>query len=98
MRLLWLTDSDDAILNANGGDLNLFRVNVEKRTDGYYLTDYWYSDARYIESLTILDDTKVNGWGMERAAVPEFDSIPEPATATLSLLALAGLAARRRRR
>lgn len=60
LKALWVTDSDDAILNANGGDLNLFRVNVEKRTDGYYLTNYWYSDARYIESLTILDDTKVS--------------------------------------
>ena len=41
---------------------------------------------------------KVNSSYVVAPVIPETPSIPEPATATLSLLALAGLAARRRRK
>ncbi len=48
-----------------------------------------------------LNDFNVYGQGLTEAQMKEYAtsaSIPEPATATLSLLALAGLAARRRRK
>lgn len=91
---LWLTDSDDAILNAEK-DLELFKVKVEKRENGYYMADYWYETARYIESITVLDAARIDeDWG---AAMQRVYLIPEPASATLSLLALGCLAVRRRR-
>lgn len=91
---LWLTDSDDAI--GSSGDLDLFRVSVEYKDDALYLPDYWNSGARYVESLTVLDASATDAWGMPRIELTP--PVPEPTTATLSLLALAGLAARRRRR
>ena len=45
------------------------------------------------QAVAFAADASKNGWAMVAAA-----SVPEPTTATLSLLALAGLAARRRRR
>ncbi len=52
------------------------------------------SVSNVIDSLVIYDDV-LTGSALTYAAMT---SIPEPATATLSLLALAGLAARRRRK
>ncbi len=49
----------------------------------------------------IIFNSNYTGWSDQNMAVVSFNavpSIPEPATATLSLLALAGLAARRRRK
>ena len=95
---LWVTDSDDAIFNV--GDQDLFRVSVEYKDGAIYLSDYWYEEARYLESLTVLDATKTDAWNLERVllSTPAPYSIPEPTTATLSILALAALAARRRRK
>ena len=45
----------------------------------------------YLGNFEIFDITESDRWGLQRI-------IPEPTTATLSLLALAGLALRRRRR
>lgn len=97
---LWVTDSDDNILNKADSDsaavdLGLFKVNVEITEQGYYLSDYWYEDARYIDALTVLDATQTDGWNLERVYLTA--PVPEPATATLSLLGLVALAARRRR-
>ncbi len=47
-------------------------------------------------TLSIAADRNKNGFGL--VALKGINSVPEPATATLSLLALAGLAARRRRK
>lgn len=68
---LWVTDSDDNILNKADSDsaavdLGLFKVNVEITEQGYYLSDYWYEDARYIDALTVPDATQTDGWKPER--------------------------------
>lgn len=94
---LWVTDSDDNILNPTG-DLDLFRLSVEYRDGNIYLPDYWYGEVK-VDSLTVLDATKTDSWKLERIYIdlPSPLSVPEPTTATLSLLALAALSVRRRR-
>lgn len=59
------------------------------------MSDYWYEDARYIDALTVPDATQTDGWKPERVYLTA--PVPEPATATLSLLGLVALAARRQR-
>ncbi len=100
---LWLTDSDDAQSgNWHEGNDGLFAASVTMSSDGVaYLTTTeneqwenggytykgtWYSDELdyHIDSVFLLDSTAF--------------SVPEPATATLGLLALTGLAMRRRRK
>lgn len=101
---LWLTDSDDYYINY-GGD-RLFDANVTISEDGkvyiftekvtwvdadnpnksWYTTQYEAGKGYYVDSVYLLNP--------KAFSVP----VPEPATATLSLLALAGLAARRRRK
>lgn len=99
---LWLTDSDDAQKeNWHEENDGLFAATVEMLDGVVYLTTKkdeqwvngtklcqgtWYSaEGNYhIDSVFLLDSTAF--------------SVPEPATATLGLLALTGLAVRRRRR
>lgn len=98
LQALYVTDSDDNTVNS-GGDLNLFRLGVEYRNGQIYLPDYWAGEVK-VDYLTVLDAEATDTWGMERVYIelPASSlSVPEPATATLSLLALAALAARRRR-
>lgn len=92
---LWLTDSDDAYIS---DDPRLFGATVKIGEDGrIYLTGtendtddwlYYGSTDVYIDSVYAINSQASAGWQL----------VPEPATATLSLLALAGLAARRRRK
>lgn len=93
---MWLTDSDDAQYSRYDQD-GLFAVDVESRNNKLYISspeNDWYREAdnTYISVLFGVNPTVSTGWGMPLAV------IPEPGTATLSLLALAGLAARRRRK
>lgn len=88
---VWLTDSDD---NEN----QIFSVSAEMNNEenriylGKWDDDHYnwegYGDNVYIDGIYILDTSVL----VNRPLVPE------PTTATLSLLALAGLAARRRRK
>ena len=62
-----------------------------------------YVNADYIEALQFApgwkgDDIVNTNAAFNEAVVEKIGAVPEPTTATLSLLALAGLAARRRRR
>lgn len=101
LQKLWLTDSDDAqeknwheendglfaaTVTMSDGVVYL-RTETETWEDGTYVYGRtWYSDELHyhIDSVFLLDSTAF--------------SVPEPATATLGLLALTGLAVRRRRR
>lgn len=97
---VWVTDSDDVYTSA--GDRGLFRVSVVYNTDGTMSLagpsseDGYYKGETRIDSFTIIDAVQTDAWGMPRIELTP--PVPEPTTATLSLLALAGVAARRRRR
>lgn len=88
---VWLTDSDDYINQ-------IFSVSavMNKEENRIYLGEWdddhynWegYGENVYIDGVFILDTSVLENWQI----------VPEPTTATLSLLALAGLAARRRRK
>ena len=83
---LWLTDSDDYY-----NDPGLFSADVTLDKDShtiYFDNDDLYPEKTYIAAVYSLDPNESATWQM----------IPEPGTATLSLLALAGLATRRRRK
>lgn len=83
---LWLTDSDDY-------KTALQKIAVKYAGETIYLIDYTnntaYGDV-YLESACGINISESDTWNLV--------SIPEPATASLSLLALAALAARRRRK
>lgn len=93
---LWLTDSDDAQIGVHE-ESGLFSVAVTEKDGKLYLdedgTDNWYVNSTtkgvYVNHLYALNPAAASDWGLP---------VPEPATATLSLMALMGLAARRRRR
>lgn len=106
---IWLTDSDDARSDLGNypGD-SIFSVDVknsEKTINRQTIITLELTgndgergyDGTYISSIFGIDPTVSDGWGLTRAAAAGGDSVPEPTTATLSLLALAALAARRRR-
>lgn len=83
---LWLTDSDDY-----ADDPGLFSADVTLSEDGskiYFDDEELYGSQVYISGVYSLDPNESASWQM----------VPEPATATLSLLALCGLASRRRRK
>ena len=79
---LWLTDSDDFDKEKDG----LFYAEVYEKDGRLFFTDekLYGSDDAYVSNIFVLNSS----WRM----------VPEPATATLTLLALAGLVARCRRR
>lgn len=86
---LYITDSDDY---NNTTKLLTVKV-VDSESDSVKFT---LDNKDYIISTIYTINPEISDtWGLTRVTTP---SIPEPATATLSLLALAGLAARRRRR
>lgn len=99
---LWLTDSDDSKKTYGGiTDPSLFYVYVGENENGEmeilnhgkannYADSDRGLDTFVIRGLTIVNPSSSDNWAWQ--------SIPEPTTGTLSLLALAGLLARRRRR
>ena len=98
---MWVTDSDDLI--TYGEDLDLIELTCKPVTKEQMVGDGVYKDYQ-VYSI----EEKEGRWysGKYNEYVDSFGwlsanvqwSIPEPATGTLSLLALAGLAARRRRK
>lgn len=94
---LWLTDSDDEQYGLNEG--GLFSVDVTTDGKKLYIQDkglYTADREVYVNGIMAINPNKSDTWGMPFAMMAM--AIPEPTTATLSLLALAGLAARRRRK
>lgn len=86
---MWITDSDDYTMKP---ELIEVAMNPDS-PDGAY-TFVLGTDTFLLEKAYTIDPSVSDGWGLERVQ----SNIPEPTTSTLSLLALAGLAARRRRR
>ncbi len=102
---MWLTDSDDnqygkhedsGIFYAALGESTLtmtttFGDGTSVTKEYYQVTTEsgWYGQDTYLTGFTFFNTAVSDTWGMMLA--------PEPATATLGLLALVGLAARRRR-
>lgn len=92
---LFITDSDDYT-----GTTDLMEVELTTGADGKLTFRFNESDTktRTIESIYTINPEISDSWGMERLPSSDGDtSVPEPTTATLSLMALAALAARRRR-
>ena len=90
---LWLTDSDDYIHQLFSVSVTLDdkenKIYLGNLVDGKYICDaYKGYENVYIAGVYAIDTSEADEWQL----------IPEPTTATLSLLALAGLAARRRRK
>ncbi|MBR4309650.1 MAG: PEP-CTERM sorting domain-containing protein, partial [Akkermansia sp.] len=82
-------------LNTNAGSITLSNFGLEK--DDTFVWEEGYSLLMgFVSAAGSAWNTKSYISGIQ--VVAETVSIPEPATATLSLLALAGLAARRRRK
>lgn len=75
----------------NGADLMLMVADDAQLSDKYTLFTNASQDVEF--NITLVD-----AQGNELGSATGVASIPEPTTATLSLLALAGLAARRRRK
>ena len=93
---LFVTDSDDYT-----GTTDLMEVKLTTTADGKLTFKFNESDTETFTIGTIytINPEVSDAWGMERVPSTGSDStVPEPATATLSLLALAGLAMRRRRK
>ena len=87
-----------AVAMNDGGVITLNAGNNETQwvDNAFDVTEIRYT-PNYLDALTIYDGyaDADQAWTLTKDVLP---IIPEPATATLSLLALAGLAARRRRR
>ena len=103
---MWLTDSDDNQYGKHE-DSGLFyaamgEVSITMQTDlsdgtkedkvYYQVTTEsgWYGQNTYLYNFAFFDTSVSDTWGLQL--------VPEPSTATLGLLALVGLAGRRRRR
>ena len=86
---IWITDSDDYT-----HQLKQIFTYYKEDDSRVYLTDYvnhpLYGDI-YLDSAYGINTAESDTWNLVRA-------VPEPTTATLSLLGLAGLLARRRRK
>ena len=86
---LWLTDSDDYTVTT---DPRLFKVEAELTTDENGVEKIFLDKDAYGEGFFIAEVYALNA-----SASKSWQLVPEPTSATLSLLALASLAARRRR-
>lgn len=107
IKSMWVTDSDDKV--TYGEDLELFELVCTPTTKSKYVGEEGYKEYQvYAIEDTLFDREKrwyagkdgyneyVDSFGFLKANVQW--SVPEPATGSLSLLALAGLPARRRRK
>lgn len=88
----------------SNGDLMFFDPHIAKDIE-YKYTDSSNGvnksivyNATLVEGIDVYAGIEDAGAAADRVLNPTYSPIPEPTTATLSLLALAGLAARRRRR
>lgn len=90
---IMVTVSTEMLENLAGQDFKLFGGNVENITNATFI----FTDGDQDTSNDVTDVTISLG-GTSGSIKVEIQAVPEPTTATLSLLALVGLAARRRRK
>lgn len=84
---MWITDSDDYTTQLR--EISAFKIG---NTDLLFLRYSQFTDVNvWVNQYHYLNVAESDTWDFQRL-------IPEPTTATLSLLALVGLAARRRRK
>lgn len=85
---MWITDSDDYTTQ-------LRKIDTWKEDNNARLyldyDDSWLEETIWLYHIRALNVEESDTWALQRV-------VPEPTTATLSLIALAGLAARRRRK
>ncbi len=90
-----------SVLYADGSSLTLCAHNASETLANYHIENITYEDS-LLNTPTIVVNTSSDNAAVDMSQVLKANhaalGIPEPATATLSLLALAGLAARRRRK
>ena len=91
-----LLDEKGNKLKELGGDWN---TGLKGSTSSFDYVDFddMVTGSYVFNQVVTVEDAKALSYAAAKAALPTV-SVPEPTTATLSLLALAGLAARRRRR
>lgn len=82
---IWITDSNDRTNKLQE------IATLKKENDSRIFLNYDKDEEFWIFSTYLLNVAESDTWNLQRV-------VPEPSTATLSLLALAGLAARRRRK
>ena len=92
---MWLTDSDDleegifSVSVTMDEDANKIYFGEWNEKEGAYINEaYWGCTNVYIDGIFAINTSEAANWQL----------VPEPATATLSLLALASLVTRRRRK
>lgn len=93
---IYVTDSDDFT-----GSTELMKLAVTTNANGTLKFKFSETDSKSYNTVTLytITPTISDTWGLERIPSTGGDtSVPEPTTATLSLLALASLAMRRRRK
>ncbi len=93
---LTLIDAENAVTTLYGRSNGL-----RSSTNGLGALESITFDTSFVTSLSLMEDNcQSNAGYVNEVAISEHKlaAVPEPATATLSLLALAGLAARRRRK
>ena len=88
---MWITDSDDYTTQLR--EIPTWKEDNDSRLFiDYYDLDEDTTDERvWLVTLSSINVEESDTWALQRV-------VPEPTTATLSLIALAGLAARRRRK
>ncbi|MBR5213653.1 MAG: PEP-CTERM sorting domain-containing protein [Akkermansia sp.] len=87
-----LLDTDGNVLKSVGGNYNTTLRGQGLSFGTVVLNERFVTNAYIFNQVVTADEAKALGQAAAEAAL-----VPEPTTATLSLLALAGLAARRRR-
>ena len=88
-----------SVLYSDGRVLTLCGHNAGETLNNYHIENITYDDS-LLNAPTIVVNTDATNAAvsMEQVLKANLQAVPEPTTATLSLLALCGLAARRRRK
>ena len=87
-----------SVAYADGSTISIYGLNTNKYTINSHIPTVYYNSALLSEPIVTESTTPWTQTSLIAANTAALKSVPEPTTATLSLLALAGLCARRRRK